>query len=489
MYSFIVKNEIKSITQKDGKWNETENFTWNDSNVLGRGATAVVYKARNKTELILEEIAFRYQQDNLGLPFKGNYAHPFAIENPETINRIGVGEDKPFEETNWTTGNFNLREVVHPFAKCQQTTWVLTLKGNRLRPIGQHNNGTICAVKVFHDRISSHGSTVPIREMQILRKLKHPNIISILGIEQEFKTGNQVLIMEYCEGGSLYAMLDQPKYAYGFPEEEFLVVLKHIVAGLQYLRQNDMIHRDIKPGNIIRFINYDGSRVRFAGRVPKRFNKLIGLNGQDPHMFERAVLQKRKDKMFGANVDLWSLGVTIYHLATGQLPFQPYGGRNNARTITNDPMTTEKASGVISGKQKYENGPIEWGRELPSTCLLSSKCSFNGASMEFEAVLKEMHEDYCSIQINSGNFSTVMLSISGLKMSSLKSLITPLVAGLLECNTKRRSTFETVFSVVTDIMERKILKVFSVGHGSNFKIYINGSQSIDSVVYFEKLDV
>lgn len=34
--------------------------------------------------------------------------------------------------------------------------------------------------------------------------------------------------MEYCEGGSLYAMLDQPKYAFGFPEEEFLVVLKHI---------------------------------------------------------------------------------------------------------------------------------------------------------------------------------------------------------------------------------------------------------------------
>ncbi|KAJ8301456.1 hypothetical protein KUTeg_020443 [Tegillarca granosa] len=207
------------------------------------------------------------------------------------------------------------------------------------------------------------------------------------------------------------------------------------------MRQNDMVHRDIKPGNIIRFINYDGSSVYKltdfgAARELEEEEEFTSIYGTeeylDPHMFERAVLQKRKDKMFGANVDLWSLGVTIYHVATGQLPFQPYGGRNNARTMFQ--MTTEKASGVISGKQKYENGPIEWGRELPSTCLLSS---------------------------------------------SLKSLITPLVAGLLECNTRRRSTFETVFSVVTDIMERKILKVFSVGHGSNFKIYINGSQSKD----------
>lgn len=333
---------------RDGKWNKSENCTWNESNVLGRGATAVVYKARNK------------------------------------------------------------------------------------------HNGTICAVKVFHERISTHGSTVPIREMQILRKLNHPNIISILGIEQEFQTGNQVLLMEYCEGGSLYAMLDQPKYAYGFPEEEFLVVLKHIVAGLQYLRQNDMVHRDIKPGNIIRFITYDGSSVYKltdfgAARELEEEEEFTSIYGTeeylDPHMFERAVLQKRRDKMFGANVDLWSLGVTIYHVATGQLPFQPYGGRNNARTMFH--MTTEKASGVISGKQRSENGPIEWGRELPSTCSLSS---------------------------------------------SLKSLITPLVAGLLECNTSRRSTFESVFSVVTDIMDMKILKVFSVVHGSNFKIYINGSK-------------
>lgn len=41
-------------------------------------------------------------------------------------------------------------------------------------------------------------------------------------------TGNDVIVMEYCSGGSLYSMLDKPKYAFGFPEEEFLIVLHDI---------------------------------------------------------------------------------------------------------------------------------------------------------------------------------------------------------------------------------------------------------------------
>ena len=40
-------------------------------------------------------------------------------------------------------------------------------------------------------------------------------------------SGHEVLIMEYCSGGSLYNMLEQPLYAYGFPEEEFLLFLSH----------------------------------------------------------------------------------------------------------------------------------------------------------------------------------------------------------------------------------------------------------------------
>jgi TANK-binding kinase 1 len=86
-------------------------------------------------------------------------------------------------------------------------------------------------------------------------------------------------------------------------------------------------------------------------------------------MYERAVLRKPVGKTFTASVDLWSIGVTLYHVATGQLPFRPFGGRKNKETMHY--ITTEKASGVISGIQMSDNGPIEWSRDFPESCLLS----------------------------------------------------------------------------------------------------------------------
>lgn len=93
--------------------------------------------------------------------------------------------------------------------------------------------------------------------------------------------------MEYCSGGSLLGLLEEPENAFGLPEPEFLIVLQCVggcalllsdpvsadrptpthpptprpVQGMNHLRENGVVHRDIKPGNIMRQVGEDGRSV------------------------------------------------------------------------------------------------------------------------------------------------------------------------------------------------------------------------------------
>lgn len=67
--------------------------------------------------------------------------------------------------------------------------------------------------------------------------------------------------MELCTGGSLFNLLDDPENAYGLPAQEFRLVLEHLTGGMKHLRDNNLVHRDLKPGNIMKFISEDGQTI------------------------------------------------------------------------------------------------------------------------------------------------------------------------------------------------------------------------------------
>nr|XP_033814499.1 serine/threonine-protein kinase TBK1 isoform X1 [Geotrypetes seraphini] len=296
--------------------------------------------------------------------------------------------------------------------------------------------GDLYAVKVFNTLSFLRPADVQIREFEVLKKLNHKNIVKLFAIEEETSTRNKVLVMEFCPCASLYTVLEEPSNAYGLPESEFLIVLRDVVAGMNHLRENGIVHRDIKPGNIMRVIGEDGQSVYKltdfgAARELEDDEQFVSLYGTEeylhPDMYERAVLRKDHQKKYGATVDLWSIGVTFYHAATGSLPFRPFEGPRRNKEVMYKIITC-KPSGAVSGVQKAENGPIEWSWDLPVSCSLSK---------------------------------------------GLQNLLTPVLANILEADQEKCWGFDQFFAETSDILHRTIIHIFSVQQMALHKIYIH----------------
>ncbi|XP_035693930.1 inhibitor of nuclear factor kappa-B kinase subunit epsilon-like [Branchiostoma floridae] len=305
----------------------------------------------------------------------------------------------------------------------------------------EKTTGRPCAVKCFNSISYGRPLEVQQREFEVLRKLKHRNIVQLIAIEEESSSRVRVIVTEFCGEGSLYTLLSQPENSRGLPEPDFLTFLFDISDAMKYLRANGFVHRDLKPGNILKTVDETGRTVfkltDFGAARPlqddEMFRTLCGTEEfLHPEIFARAVLQKNKGQSFRATADLWSIGVTIYQVATGRLPFQPYGGPRRDRE-TMFKIATKKGKGVISGVQTEKNGHIIWSRQLPNTCELSG---------------------------------------------SLKALLTPILVRLLESDPSREWTYDGYFSAVEDIRTSKVVSVFMFRTGRVEKLFMHGESTL-----------
>uniref|UniRef100_A0A3Q1JQ09 Protein kinase domain-containing protein n=1 Tax=Anabas testudineus TaxID=64144 RepID=A0A3Q1JQ09_ANATE len=311
-------------------------------------------------------------------------------------------------------------------------------------------SGELVAIKVFNIMSYNRPHEVQMREFEMLRKLNHSNIVKLYAVEEvrTLPSKQKVLVMEYCSGGSLLSLLEEPENAFGLPETEFLTVLQCVVQGMNHLRENGVVHRDIKPGNIMRQLGEDGKSVYKltdfgAARELEDDEKFLSIYGTEeylhPDMYERAVLRKAHKKSYGVSVDLWSIGVTFYHAATGSLPFTPFEGpRRNKPTMFK--ITTEKPMGAIAGIQRVESGPIDWSYHLPHSCQLSQ----------------------------------------GLKVQ-----LVPVLAGILEADQERCWGFDQFFTATTDILQRQPVHLFCLQQAMAHCIYIHHYNTVS--VFFEEL--
>jgi len=146
-------------------------------------------------------------------------------------------------------------------------------------------------------------------------KLQCPNIVTVYDMGDQ--DGNPYLVMEYLEGVSLEAIL-----ASGRPMSllEKLIVMIDVCNGLSYAHQRNVIHRDIKPGNIMVLNDGTAKIVDFGiARVgDRRMTKTDQVIGSLHYMSPEQI----QDRPLDAGSDIFSTGVVLYQLLTGALPFE-----------------------------------------------------------------------------------------------------------------------------------------------------------------------
>ena len=173
-----------------------------------------------------------------------------------------------------------------------------------------------------------------VREGELLRQLNHPNIVQMIASEQ--LNGEQCLIMEYVAGGSLRDLLDAQGQ---LPLAQVLDIALELADALSRAHHLGVIHRDLKPGNVL--LAKDGTpRLTDFGiaRMMQRDGTQLTQDGTMVGTIEYISPEACRAEELDARADIWSFGVLLYEMLTGQLPFQ--GGQMTATilAILNEPM-------------------------------------------------------------------------------------------------------------------------------------------------------
>jgi CHASE2 domain-containing sensor protein/predicted Ser/Thr protein kinase len=152
------------------------------------------------------------------------------------------------------------------------------------------------------------------REAEIAGRLSHPSIVTIYDVgEDEDLT---YMAMEYLEGEDLSHYCDEANL---LPFEKALEVVANVADALQSAHESSVIHRDIKPANIM-LIKTGGVKVTdfgIAKAVSSSKTKTGVILGTPNYMSPEQIMGHRVD----ARTDIFSLGVLLFHLLTGHLPF------------------------------------------------------------------------------------------------------------------------------------------------------------------------
>ena len=163
-------------------------------------------------------------------------------------------------------------------------------------------------------------------EIAIMKKLDHPNLVQLIEVLDDPEEDSLYMLLEVCKKGVIMNVgLDETATPYD--EECCRCWFRDLILGIEYLHAQGVIHRDIKPDNlllseddVLKVVDFGVSEM-FQKQDDMRTAKSAG----SPAFLPPELCVAKHGDVSGTAVDIWSMGVTLYTLTYGRIPFQRQG--------------------------------------------------------------------------------------------------------------------------------------------------------------------
>jgi len=267
----------------------------------------------------------------------------------EVLNSDESSSEKTFTAPRLTLSAFRRPEATVRITNCNPSQSINDKYVFRNKVLGYGASSTVrlairrcdkarVAVKCIPKYVVLRDLTI-LEEITLLRKLNHPNIVKMLDV---YETDAEIqLVMEYCQGGELYDAVQTSSFGNlleSHGETAICKVITQILLALEYLHARSIVHRDVKPENVLLFSNDGELKVKLSDfglattldeEPPKRKRKLDDIiplvrsliktySRVGSHYYSAPEIKSGIG--YGTSVDIYSVGVTSYILICGHFP-------------------------------------------------------------------------------------------------------------------------------------------------------------------------
>jgi serine/threonine protein kinase len=176
------------------------------------------------------------------------------------------------------------------------------------------------AVKLLAEHLAHDASFVSRfrREALAAARLVHPNVVQVFDFGSDDESGRQFIVMEYVDGESCAEMLRERGH---IDPREAVDILTQACRGLDYAHRNGVVHRDVKPGNLL--LSTDGA-IKLADFGIAKAAEQSDITKVGSVLGTAAYLspEQARGEPAGPASDLYALGVVAYQLMAGRLPYE-----------------------------------------------------------------------------------------------------------------------------------------------------------------------